>query len=159
MMANAAWQSVHAEETDASPDFAWRYWSNVANWDDPPAQFELDGPFAVGARGLTRIPGQESIRWIIREVTPGEAATIEILLDGAALAIEWKFAGLAERRTRLTQRVVLRGEKADAYLEHAKMFTANMPNGMRKIAAAIANAAAKPSLRVTNNNPISADRD
>jgi hypothetical protein len=145
MTANAAWESVHAEEADASPDFAWRYWSNVANWDDPPAQFELDGPFAVGARGLTRIPGQEPIHWIIREVRPAEAATIEILLDGAALAIEWKFAALAEGRTRLTQRVVLHGEKADAYLEHAKMFAVNMPNGMKKMAAAMASAAAKRS--------------
>ena len=40
-----------------------------------------------------------------------EAATIEILLTGAALAFEWKFAGLAEGRTRLPQ-VVLNGEEA-----------------------------------------------
>jgi hypothetical protein len=140
---NPAWEAEHSEEADASPDFAWRYWTNVANWDDPPAQFELDGPFAVGARGLTRIPGQEPIHWIIREVTPGEAAIIEILLDGAALAIEWKFAELAEGRTRLTQRVVLHGEKADAYLEHAKLFAANMPNGMKKMASAMASVAAR----------------
>jgi hypothetical protein len=38
---------------------------------------------------------------------------------------------------------VLRGEKADAYLEQAKIFAANLPNGMKKMAAAIAGAAAK----------------
>jgi hypothetical protein len=121
-MANAAWETMHEEETEASRDFAWRYWTDVANWDDSPARFELDGPFAVGSRGLTRLPGQEPIGWIIREVTPGEAATIEIPVDGAALAFEWKFAGLAEGRTRLTQRVVLTGQEADAYLEHAKLY-------------------------------------
>jgi hypothetical protein len=143
MMAKAAWETEHAVETDASPDFAWRYWTDVGNWDDPPARFEFDGPFAVGSRGLTRLPGQEPIHWIIREVTPGKAATIEIPVDGGAVAFEWKFAGLAEGRTRLTQRVILRGEKAAAYLEHAKIFAANLPGGMKKMAAAIASAAGK----------------
>ena len=59
------------------------------------------------------------------------------------MAFEWKFAGLAEGRTRLTQRVILRGEKAAAYLEHAKIFAANLPGGMKKMAAAIASAAGK----------------
>jgi hypothetical protein len=72
-MANAAWETMHEEETEASRDFGWRYWTDVANWDDSPARVELDGPFAVGSRGLTRLPGQEPIGWIIREVTPGEA--------------------------------------------------------------------------------------
>ena len=142
-MAKLAWETEHAVETDAGPDFAWRYWTDIANWDDPPAKFELDGPFAVGSHGLTRLPGQEPIHWIIREATPGEAATIEILVDGAALAFEWKFTRLGEGRTRLSQRVVLRGEKADAYLEHAKMFAANLPGGMKKMAAAVASAAAR----------------
>ena len=143
MMAKAAWETEHAVETDASPDFAWRYWTDVTNWDDPPARFEFDGPFAVGSRGLTRLPGQEPIHWIIREVTPGKAATIEIPVDGGAVAFEWKFAGLADGRTRLTQRMVLRGEKAAAYLEHAKIFAANIPGGMKKMAAAVASAAGK----------------
>jgi Polyketide cyclase / dehydrase and lipid transport len=143
MLAKAAWETEHAVETDASPDFAWSYWTDVANWDDPPARFEFDGPFAPGARGLTRLPGQEPIQWIIREVTPGQAATIEIPVDGAAVAFEWKFAGLADGRTRLTQRMVLRGERAAAYLEHAKILAANMPGGMKKMAAAIACAAGK----------------
>lgn len=143
VIAKPVWETEHAVETDASLDFAWRYWTDIANWDDPPAKFELDGPFAVGSTGLTRLPDQEPIRWIIREVTAGAAATIEIPLDGAVLAFEWKFAAVPDGRTRLTQRVVLRGEKADAYLEQAKIFAANLPNGMKKMAAAITGAAAK----------------
>jgi hypothetical protein len=143
-MANAAaWETMHEEETEASRDFAWRYWTDVANWDDPPARFELDGPFAVGSRGLTRLPDQEPIGWIFREVTPGEAATIEIPVDGAALAIEWKFAGPAEGPTRLTQRVVLTGQEADTYLEHTKRYAANLPDGLKKITAAMTSAAAR----------------
>jgi hypothetical protein len=48
-VAKSAWETEHAVETGASPDFAWRYWTDVANWDDPPARFEFDGPFAPGA--------------------------------------------------------------------------------------------------------------
>jgi len=49
--------------------------------------------------------------------------------------------GLTNGRTRLTQRVVLRGEKADMYLSQVKaVFTANLPDGMNKLATAMANA-------------------
>jgi polyketide cyclase/dehydrase/lipid transport protein len=135
------WEITHSVETDASPAFAWNYWTNVANWDDPPARFELDGPFASGSRGTTRLPGQEPLQWFIREVTPPHAATIEMHLERATLSFEWRLDRLAEGRTRLTQRVVLQGENADVYLAHAKStFTASLPDGMNQLATAIANA-------------------
>jgi hypothetical protein len=140
-MASVPWEITHSVETNASPAFAWHYWTNVANWDDPPAKFELDGPFATGYRGVTRVAGQEPLNWLIREVTPPNAATIEISLDGAALSFDWRFVDLADGRTRLTQRIVLKGEKADIYLSQVKAaFTANLPDGMNKLATAMANA-------------------
>jgi Polyketide cyclase / dehydrase and lipid transport len=140
-MATVSWEITNSVETNASPAFAWHYWTNIANWDDPPAEFELEGPFATGSRGITRLPEQEPLHWIIREVTPPNAATIEVSLDGAALSFEWRFAGLADGRTRLTQRIVLKGEKADMYLSQVKAaFTANLSEGMNKLATAIANA-------------------
>lgn len=57
-MATVPWEITHSVETNASPAFAWHFWTNVANWDDPPAKFELDGPFATGSRGVTRLPGE-----------------------------------------------------------------------------------------------------
>ena len=140
-MTTIAWEMTHAVETNAGPAFAWNYWTDVANWDDPPAKFELDGPFASGSRGTTRLPGQEPLEWIIREVTPPNAATIEMQLDGATLSFEWRFVGLADGGTRLTQRIVLKGQRADKYLSHVKAaFTANLPDGMNKLAKAMANA-------------------
>jgi hypothetical protein len=140
-MATVPWEITHSVETNASPAFAWNFWTDVANWDDPPAEFELDGPFATGSRGATRWPGQEPLHWFIREVTPPSAAKIEMRLDGAALSFEWQFEGLAGGRTRLTQRIVLKGEKADIYLSQVKAaFTANLPDGMNKLATAMANA-------------------
>jgi hypothetical protein len=140
-MTTVAWEMTHSVETNASPAFAWHYWTNVANWDDPPARFELDAPFATGSRGVTYLPGQEPLHWLIREVTPPNAATIELSLDGATVSFEWRFVGLAEGRTRLTQRIVLKGEKAETYLSQVKSaFTADPRNAMNKLATAMANA-------------------
>src|SRR3989442_3709295 len=100
-MASVPWEITHSVDANASPAFAWQYWSNIANWDDPPAKFELDGPFTTGSRGATRLPGQEPLPWFIRDVTPPNAAMIEMSLDGAALLFEWRFVGLADGRTRL----------------------------------------------------------
>jgi hypothetical protein len=60
-MNTIAWEIPHAVETNASPAFAWNYWTDVANWVDPPAKFELEGPFADGSRGTTRLSGQEPL--------------------------------------------------------------------------------------------------
>ena len=140
-MATVPWEITHSVETNASPAFAWHYWTDIAHWDDPPAEFELYGPFATGSRGATRLPGQEPLRWFLREVTPPNAATIEMSLDGAALSFEWRFVGLPDGRTRLTQRIVLYGDKVEIYLSQVKAtFTANIPGGMNKLATAMANA-------------------
>ena len=140
-MTKIGWEMTHSVETNASPAFAWDFWTNVANWADPPAEFELNGPFAGGSHGTTRLPGQEPLRWFIREVTPPNAAAIEMQLDGAALSFEWRFEKLTDGRTKLTQRVALTGENADAYVSQVKStFTASLPHGMNKLAAAMANA-------------------
>jgi hypothetical protein len=140
-MTAVAWETTHSVETNASPDFAWHYWTTVGNWDDPPARFELDAPFATGSHGVTHLPGQEPLRWLIREVIPPTAATIELSLDGAVLSFEWRFVGLADGRTRLTQRIVLQGEKADMYLSQVKpAFSDNPPHAMNRLATAMANA-------------------
>lgn len=140
-METVAWEMTHSVETNASPSFAWNYWTDVANWDDPPAKFALEGPFAAGTRGTTQLPGQDPLHWIIRKATPPDAATIEIELPGATLSFEWRFDGLAGGRTMLTQRVVLAGENANAYRSQAQStLTANLPAGMAKIATAMAKA-------------------
>jgi hypothetical protein len=96
-MANVPWEITHSVETNASLVFAWNFWTNISNWDDPPAEFELEGPFAIGSRGSTRLPGQEPLHWFIREIAPPNAATIEMGLDDATLSFEWQFVGLVSR--------------------------------------------------------------
>jgi hypothetical protein len=119
-MPSIAWEMTYSVESDASLAFVWDYWTNIANWDDPPAEFKLDGPFASGSRGTTRLPGQEPLHWLIREVSPPQAATITLELQGAALSFQWRFEGLPDGRTRITQRVALQGENAGAYISQVE---------------------------------------
>jgi len=129
-MTNIVWQTEHSVETTASVDFAWAYMSNVANWDDPPAQFTLEGPVADGSRGTTEMPGQPKQQWFLRDVIPATSYTIEFPLDRAVT--------LPDARVRLTQRIVLDGENAAAYLPVVQQtFASSLRPGMERIAASI----------------------
>jgi hypothetical protein len=140
-MPDTAWELTYSVETDASLAFAWNYWTNVANWDEPPAKFDLDGPFASGTHGTTHMPGQEPLRWLLRTVSPPNSAVIDFELERAVLSFEWRFDRLREGRTRLTQRVVLEGESAATFRPQVQsMFQSSLPDGMKKLARAIADA-------------------
>ena len=137
-MNQTAWETTHSVVANVSPACAWSYMTNVANWDDPPAIFELDGPFAAGSQGATRMPDQEPRRWRLIEVRPMTSYTIETALEGAAMTFEWTFTGLTEETTRLTQRISLTGENAAAYADQVRMaFGPNLAPGMRRIADAM----------------------
>jgi hypothetical protein len=143
-MNEIAWQLEHSVETDASPGFAWSYLTDVRNWNDPPAEFMLDGPFAAGSQGTTLMPGQEPVRWHLSEVQAGQSYTIETDLQGATLSFRWRFDAVSDRTTRLTQRIVLTGPNAAAYAEDIeRSFGANLQSGMERIATTIATAAAR----------------
>ncbi len=125
-------------ETDASLLTAWDFWTNVANWHDPPAEFELQGPFAAGSRGITRMPGH-SMHWVIREVNPPTSARIDVALESATLSFEWQFSELSCHRTQLTQKIVLRGPNARTFVSQVEAaFSLNLPDGMAKLANTIA---------------------
>jgi hypothetical protein len=133
-----AWHLEHSVEAEVSASFAWDFWTDVRNWDDPPARFELDGPFAAGSRGRTLIPDREPLHWRIGEVRCGSLAVIEMALDRATLSFEWRFEPLSERRAKLTQRIALSGDNAAAYVGQVQAgFGTNLPEGMKRIAAAM----------------------
>ena len=132
-------QLEHSIEADVSPAFAWGFRTDVANWNDPPAKFALDGPFAAGTRGTTLLPEREPLSWYLREVRPGESFVIEMQLDRATIAFEWRFDALSEHKTKLTQRIVLSGDNAAAYVEQVEAgFGSNLQDGMKRIAAEMA---------------------
>ncbi len=137
-MSTLAWHLEHSIEVGVSAAFAWSFWTDVNNWNDPPAQFELDGPFAVGSRGRTSIPGREPLHWRISEMRSGDLAAIEMQLDRATLSFAWRFQPLSEHRTRLTQQIGLSGDNSQAYVGQVQAgFEANLPEGMKRIAKAM----------------------
>ena len=143
-MSDITWELTYSVEADVGSGFAWGFLTDVANWADPPAQFELEGPFAAGSEGTTRMPGHDPLRWHIRDVQVGKSYTIEMQLDRAMVSAEWRFDAISDRRTRLTQRIVLAGENAAAYTEQVEAgFGSNLPSGMKKIAAAMTEAEAR----------------
>src|SRR5947209_19954091 len=98
-MNDPVWQTEHSVETLASHEFAWRYMTVVANWDDPPAQFRLEGPFTTGGHGTTEMPGQPARHWILQDVRPIDRYTIEFPLNGATLSFSWRFKNLLDRKS------------------------------------------------------------
>ena len=136
-MSGIAWETAHSVDSRASLPFAWAYMTNVANWDDPPAKFEIEGPFTAGARGVTRMPGQDPRPWRLAEVNPLKSYVLESHLDGAAITFEWRFEEIPGG-TRLTQRIVLQGGNAGLYAPQvASAFTPNLAAGMNRIARAM----------------------
>ena len=137
-MKNIACQLEHSVEAEVSPSFAWNWRTDIKTWDDPPAQFALDGPFASGSWGTTLMPGGESLRWQIRDVRPGASFIIELPLDGAVMSFEWLFDAVSDHRTRLTQRIVLWGANAQAYVTQVQAsFGSTLADGMKRLADAL----------------------
>ena len=136
-MDDITWEIAHSVETHATRAFAWEFMSNVANWNDPPAHFQIDGPFVTGVLGSTRMPDRPPQHWQLADVTPMESYKIEFPLDRATLSFKWTFHSLSDR-TRLTQSVRLKGENAAEYLTTIQQtFSSNLAPGMERIAASI----------------------
>lgn len=131
-MSEAVWEFAHALECRAPREFAWAYWTNAENWDDPPARFEFDGPFAVGTRLKTILPGQE-LESVIREVVEGSSARIEMGVMSALVAFCWKFEESDGGRTKIRQRICLSGAGAEALVEQAKTLEQCVPQGMARL--------------------------
>jgi Polyketide cyclase / dehydrase and lipid transport len=139
-----AWECERSVDVDVSVAFAWQYMTDVRNWSDASAEFTLNGPFAAGTRGTTRMTGQAPLTWTIRGVDPGRGYTIEgsSAFENASLVCHWRFDALSERSTRLTQRLELCGENAAAYVSDiSAAFEPNLEPGMQRIARLMTSAA------------------
>jgi hypothetical protein len=140
------WEFEHSVETTAERDFAWNFWTNVANWafDTSVEWVRLDGPFATGTRGETKSPGIDPVHWALKEVRAGEEAVIEIALGEATLQFHWRFEDLDQGGTRMTQRVTLSGSNTESLIrDFAPELEKGIPEGMRKLATEIARAEAR----------------
>src|SRR5215213_4346622 len=131
-------------ECPVEKDFAWRFWTDVANWSAVDSSVEsvtLDGDFAAGTKGFTKPRGAEATEWELLEVVPGESAVIGIFLPGAVLKFRWQFADSAAGGTLISQRVTLAGEQAGNYADGMKFLEKGIPEGMKSLAKGMVEAA------------------
>ncbi|HKV49369.1 MAG TPA: SRPBCC family protein [Candidatus Acidoferrales bacterium] len=141
------WAFGHTVECDVSAEFAWKFWTNVENWklDSDVVSVELQGPFAIGARGATQTKSSGRLEWRVADLGPGRAV-LEFPAPGAVARFAYTFEDAAGGRTRITQRVSLSGEKASMYVDTiAHALEAGIPEGMRKLCEAMEAAAGKSS--------------
>jgi hypothetical protein len=135
-MPSPVWNFQYSVQCNASRTAAWKYWADVANWDDPPARFELSGPFQVGSKLTTILPDQ-SWHSIITHVDPEREAVVEMQLVDAVLAFEWKFEDDVSNRSRITQRLALTGPNASAFVDQVRIFEMSVLQGMKRLARLI----------------------
>jgi len=83
----AAWECQRSVDVAVPVSFAWAYMTDIRNWNDPPAEFALEGPFVEGTRGTTQMPGRPLASWTIRDVEPGRGYTIEGILERGVLLV------------------------------------------------------------------------
>jgi hypothetical protein len=122
-------------EVEVGPTFAWNYRAEVSNWNNPPATFMLNGPFAAGSQGETPVPEQSPWVWWIRDVHTGRSFATEMALDRAMLRFEWLLGAGTRGTTKLTQRIILWGDNAAAYRDQVETgFGSTLADGMKRIA-------------------------
>src|ERR1051325_8517387 len=71
------WSFEHTVQTPVNREFAWQFWTDVANWavvDASVESVQLNGPFAAGTSGTTKPRGLDLVEWYIREVQDGHRA-------------------------------------------------------------------------------------
>ena len=137
------WTCQRSVDVDVAVPFAWHFMTDVRNWNDPPAEFALDGRFATGARGTTSMPGRPPVHWTIEMVDLGRAYTLRTSLsDAVSMLFHWQFEPLSAGTTRMTQRLELCGENAADYINDVRAaFESNLEPGMQRIARLMQEAA------------------
>lgn len=132
------WSLEYSVEAAASPDKAWRYWTDVSNWafDASLEWVTLQPGFVAGAKGVTKPRGADPVEWSVRDAEDGRA-TIEMVFPGALVSFRWSFEAAGPGRTRITQLVRLSGPQAEEYSAQAEELAHTLPEGMRKLAEAI----------------------
>jgi hypothetical protein len=127
------------------PGFRWRFRTDIANWNDPPARFGLDVRSKLAHAEQLCCRDKRLLHWRITEVKPGKSFVVAIQLEQATLAFEWRFDELPGSRTKLTQEIVLSGDNAPACAAQVEAgFGSNLPAGMKRIAAEMATAESEP---------------
>src|SRR3954471_2182019 len=142
-----AWELKHSVIAQAPRQAVWDFVSQIDNLarveGDAVESMTIDGPFQAGARGTTKMRGQEPTRWRLVEVQALERAVTEVELTETVVRFAWTYEELTDGRTRMSQHIVLEGPGAEAYVPVMEQYLApNVGKGAEKLAEEIARYAA-----------------
>jgi len=142
-----AWELKHSVIAQAPRQAVWDFVSQIDNLarveGDAVESMTIDGPFQAGARGTTKMRGQEPTRWRLVEVKALERAVTEVELTEAVVRFAWTYEELTDGRTRMSQHIVLEGPGAEAYVPVMEQYFApNVSQGMERLAEEVARYAA-----------------
>ena len=139
-MSAPVWEFEHSVVAPVGRRAAWDFWTDPAELmrleGEAVESIEIDGPFAAGAKGITR-QGGEAIHWSVAHCDAPRRATIEIALEGAVFRTHWTFEEEGEASTKMTQRMELVGDNVAPYVEFMELLAANAPRGMARLAEAM----------------------
>ncbi len=137
------WDFEHSVECAADRSFVWTFWTDVSNWERIEGAavewIRLEGPFAEGVRGATKMPEQEPQKWIISKLDLGRSATIEIQIEDCVFLNQIRLEEISGDQTRIVQRMTLagEGERARHLAKGMRAFETSAPQGLAKLASAI----------------------
>jgi hypothetical protein len=137
------WSFEHSVQCPVRREFAWKFWTKVANWPvvDPAVEtVTLDGDFAAGTTITTKPRDMEVVKGRLVEVQEGSRAVVEVVMPDAYAKFFWTFAD-SETGTRITQRVSIEGARGDEYQSFGEELEKGIPQGMQRLADAITEAA------------------
>ncbi len=104
--------NVRSLETSASPQAAWKIWSDVSTWPEwnPDVQsMILNGPFAAGTTGTMKTKqGTRAIQ--LTEVVPGQSFRLETtVIPLTRFAFECKVSAGPAGKTTISQAILVGG--------------------------------------------------
>ena len=104
--------NVRSVETTASPQAAWKIWSDVSSWPawNPDVQsMTLNGPFAAGTTGTMKTKqGTRAIE--LTEVVPGQSFRLETtVIPLTRFAFECKVSAGPSGKTTISQGILVGG--------------------------------------------------
>jgi uncharacterized protein YndB with AHSA1/START domain len=106
------WTTRASATSTASADAVWRLWTATDGWSRWDAGLEwcrLDGPFAVGTRGVLRPAGGPRVRFRLTRVEPGVGFADLTRLPLTTLEFQHRVEALSGGGVRITHEARIRG--------------------------------------------------
>lgn len=130
------WHAEHSLETDAPPAAIWSLMSDVDSWPSWNRGVEhiaLEGPFATGTWFTMTLPGDQTLRSQLIDVTPLRGFADRTLVDALDVTVTHTLEPVASGSTRIVYRISADGPDAE---QVGPAIASDFPEVLESLAAA-----------------------